>query len=120
MSIPTSFRPSLPSMVTTFLKASFDTYHLTAAFENHEHLYKRTHPILNGVIDAQGVMYIGDGGWGVDNPRRPRHLQSKWYLAKAVSARHFLLMTVEQNKQTVTAISSDGSVIDQYTWPSTK
>ena len=99
---------------------SFDAYHLTAAFENHEHLYKRTHPILNGVIDAQGVMYIGDGGWGVDKPRRPRRLQSKWYLAKATSARHFLLMTVEQDKQTVTAISSDGSVIDQYTWPTTK
>ena len=92
------------------------SYHLTAAFENYEHSYKRTHPILNGIVDQNGVMYIGDGGWGVDKPRKPRHVDQKWYLAKAISARHFLFVTVEQGKQTVMAITSEGDVIDQFSW----
>ena len=95
---------------------SFDAYHLTAAFENHEHSYKRTVPILNGEIDPKGVMYIGDGGWGVDKPRKPRHVDQKWYLANAISARHFLFVVVEQGKQTVEAINSDGVIIDQFSW----
>lgn len=102
--------------IRKFWVPSFDAYHLTAAFENHEHSYKRSHPILDGVINQNGVMYIGDGGWGVDKPRTPRHVDQKWYLAKAISARQFLFVTVEQGKQTVMAITSNGDVIDQFSW----
>jgi hypothetical protein len=95
---------------------SFDAYRLTAAFENHEHAYKRTHLIRNGAVSAYGVMYIGDGGWGVAHPRRPRHVSDKWYLAKAESTRHFLVIDVEENRQTAHAINSEGNVIDSFSW----
>lgn len=95
---------------------SFDAHRLTAAFEHHEHSYKRTHPIRKGQIASDGVMYIGDGGWGVDKPRTPRHVDKKWYLAKAISSRHFLLVTIEGAKKTVKAINPEGVVIDQFSW----
>jgi hypothetical protein len=95
---------------------SFDAYHLTAAFENHEHAYKRTHPLLGGAVAVDGVIYMGDGGWGVDKPRQPRRLNEKWYLAKAAAARHFLVVDVEKDKQTVKAVDYKGNVIDSYSW----
>lgn len=95
---------------------SFDAYRLTAAFENHEHAYKRTHPLLNNKIDPLGVVYMGDGGWGVNKPRKPRRVHEKWFLAKTDSVRHFLVMDVEQNKQTVKAVRYDGVEIDSFSW----
>ncbi|HEV8052696.1 MAG TPA: metallophosphoesterase family protein [Parachlamydiaceae bacterium] len=105
------------AQIRKFWVPSFDAYHLTAAFENHEHAYKRTHPLRGNAIDEKGVMYIGDGSWGVEHPRTPRHLDEKWYLAKAASVRQFLLIDVEKDKQTVYGISSDGMVIDSFSWP---
>ncbi len=37
------------------------------AFENHDHSYKRTKPMLSGEIveDGEGIVFIGDGAWGV-------------------------------------------------------
>ncbi len=106
----------ISTQIRKFWVPSFDTYRLTAAFENHEHAYKRTHLIRGGAVSAYGVMYIGDGGWGVEHPRKPRRLNDKWYLAKAASARHFLVVDVEQDKQTVHAVNSEGEVIDSASW----
>ncbi len=104
------------AQIRKFWVPSFDEYHLTAAFENHEHAYKRTHPILGGAIAVDGVVYVGDGGWGVDKPRQPRGLKEKWYLAKAASVRHFLVVDIEKDKQTVKAVDYQGNVIDSYSW----
>lgn len=95
---------------------AFDAYHLTAAFENHEHAYKRTHPLLNDKRDAHGVVYIGDGGWGVKKPRKPRRVDEKLFLAKTESVGHFLVVDVEKEKQTVRAIDADGKEIDSFSW----
>ncbi|MEI8365902.1 MAG: fibronectin type III domain-containing protein [Parachlamydiaceae bacterium] len=106
----------IATQIRKFWVPSFDAYHLTAAFENHEHLYKRTHPIKGGRIDSSGVIYVGDGGWGVDKPRRARRLDQKWFLSHVASARHFLFVVVEQEKQTVTAVGPEGVVIDTFSW----
>lgn len=95
---------------------SFDAYQLTAAFENHEHAYKRTHLLKNGAIDPSGVLYIGDGGWGVKKTRKPRHLNKKTYLARAASTRHFIVVDVQQESRTATAVDSTGDIIDTFTW----
>ncbi len=90
----------------------FDRYHLTMAFENHDHDYKRTRPLRGGVVDPQGVLYVGDGAWGVKNPRQPRKDKNHWYVAKSAPARHFLLVEIGPEGRTLTAISSDGVVFD--------
>jgi hypothetical protein len=94
----------------------FDKFHLTAAFENHDHLYKRTHPMVGGKIDQGGVRYFGDGAWGIEEPRSATDVAKKWYLAKTASARHFLYVEIEGSCRTVSAISSDGELLDMVQW----
>jgi hypothetical protein len=44
----------------------FDHYQFMTVFENHEHVFKKTFPIRNGMIDPKGTLFLGDGGWGTD------------------------------------------------------
>jgi len=44
----------------------FDQYQFLTVFENHEHVFKKTHPMRDGQIDPKGTLYLGDGGWGTD------------------------------------------------------
>ena len=90
----------------------FERYGLATAFEHHDHAYKRTHPILRERIDPNGVLYLGDGGWGVDNIREPKDLESRWYLAKNVATAHFILVTVHKDKRVFYAIDNQGWLID--------
>jgi acid phosphatase type 7 len=89
----------------------FDQYGLTAAFENHDHAYKRTHLLLQNRKDPAGVLYLGDGAWGVKETRIPKQ---RWYLAKTASVRHFTMVTVDRNKRHFVAIASNGDVIDEF------
>jgi hypothetical protein len=100
----------------------FDRYRLTAAFENHDHDYKRTFPLQNGKIAKKGVVYIGDGAWGVEDPREVKDEKRKKYLAKYASKRHFLVITIDGNGQTVEAVDPAEDVeckcqvFDRYHW----
>ena len=48
----------------------FERYNVDAVFEHHDHAYKRTHPLLDGRINENGIVYLGDGSWGRDPPSR--------------------------------------------------
>ncbi|NIP84525.1 MAG: metallophosphoesterase, partial [Planctomycetales bacterium] len=77
----------------------FEKYKLTAAFENDHHTYKRTHPLRQNKIDhQQGVLYLGDGAWGVGT--REVKNPDAWYLAHAESRRHLILVTLDGDRQT--------------------
>lgn len=92
----------------------FEQYGLTAAFEHHDHDYKRTFPISNGMVDSKGVLYLGDGAWGVEKPRTRRATKPlPWYIAKIAPERHFIHVTIKGNTRRFTAISPDGYVIDE-------
>lgn len=90
----------------------FEIYGLNAAFEHHDHCYKRTVPIKKGEENSSGTVYLGDGAWGVKNPRTPVIGPDHWYLAKAVSVRHFTLVTLENSKRTYEAIDYTGNIFD--------
>lgn len=90
----------------------FDSFQLTMAFENHDHDYKRTQPLRAGRVHPQGVLYVGDGAWGVKKPRKPRNDKNHWYVAKSAQARHFLLIEIAQNERMFTAISGEGKILD--------
>lgn len=94
----------------------FEKYRLTAAFEHHDHAYKRTYPIKDNQVSRDGVIYLGDGAWGVENPRRARHVAQKWYLANFASERHFLKVVINGDKRYVAAITPKGSIIDEIEW----
>lgn len=94
----------------------FDEFRLTAAFEHHDHDYKRTFPLTGGKIDPQGVIYLGDGAWGVDEPREMRHPSQKWYLEKTLPARHFIMVELRPDHRRIEAISSKGALLDEIEW----
>lgn len=94
----------------------FDKYHLHVAFEHHEHAYKRTFPLTAGHIDPRGVIYIGNGSWGV-SPRVPTPPRRTMYLEKTVQARGFCIVTLSSKDREITAMAYDGTVIDQVRQP---
>ena len=90
----------------------FDRHGLKIAFENHEHTFKRTHPIRGNKVDPNGVVYLGDGAWGV-RVRNPHPVDSTWYLAKAAAVRHFYLVTLFPDARHILAINNEGAVFDE-------
>jgi hypothetical protein len=92
----------------------FEKYGLSAAFENHEHTYKRSYPIKENRIDPQGVLYLGDGGYAVNKPRKPRTSKEAWYIAVSAASRYFLVVTLDQHQRTYFAVDDRGQRFDQF------
>lgn len=92
----------------------FEQYNLSAAFEHHDHAYKRTPLILKGKRDSSGILYLGDGGYGVSTPKIPRRGNSVWYLEKTANKRHFILVTLKGAQRTYQAIDTEGNIFDEY------
>ena len=92
----------------------FDKYNVTAVFENDHHTYKRTHPLRGNRIDRdRGIVYLGDGCWGVDTRDVPK-TDEVWYLAKAESKRHLICVTIRNGKPDYVAYEANGKVIDRH------
>ena len=91
----------------------FEQYGLHAAFENNDHAYKRTHPILKGRAQACGILYIGDGAWSVGNLRKPKTPKQAWYIAKSSSSQYFLLVTLEGTHRRFQAFTPNGLLLDE-------
>ncbi len=89
----------------------FEKYGTRVAFENHDHTYKRTHPIRNGEVADDGVIYIGDGAWGVGT-RRVHNVDETWYLKNARSVRHAILVTLYGEHVQINVFDEDGEEID--------
>lgn len=96
----------------------FEKKGIQAVFEHHDHIYKRTYPLLRNRIHAQGIVYIGDGGWGVEKLRSPR--STRPYLAKVASVRHFIAVTLTPLQQHFKCISDEGIIIDEYLQPTNR
>jgi hypothetical protein len=88
----------------------FEKNGVKIAFENHDHSYKRTHPIKAGRIDPSGIIYLGDGAWGV-RLRKPQ--AERWYLDKADAIRHLFLVTVSNEGRQVLAVNDKGEFFDE-------
>lgn len=107
-----SFYNSVAKKIRKHWVPIFEENHLKIAFEHHDHAYKRTHPIRNGAVDPEGILYIGDGAWGVEHPRKSKNLD-KWYLAKAVPLSHFVHVTIKDKYVYIKAFDSNGNAIDE-------
>ncbi len=90
----------------------FEKYGVQVAFENHDHTYKRTHPILNGEIHEDGIVYLGDGSWG----RNPRDGDSRdeWYIDRFESIVQGIVVTLTDDKQDYLMVDDKGNVFDSY------
>jgi len=91
----------------------FERYGVRFAFENHDHAYKRTHPIVAEKVDPRGVVYMGDGAWGV-NLRDHHSVEDTWYLAAVAKKRHAIIVTLEKDGAGIVAVDEDGVEFDSY------
>lgn len=91
----------------------FEDNGVSAAFEHHDHIYKCSYPMLKNKPHPHGVLYIGDGGWGVDKPRSLPSGPRPYYLEKCISERHFILIDLQGQQQRFRAVNDKGEVIDE-------
>lgn len=92
---------------------------LAVAFEHHDHALKRVGPLVDGRPRADGVVYLGDGGFG--RPTRPlrRDLDARY--GTALSATHVWLVVARADGLSARAIAPDGAVLDEaYVRPRTR
>jgi acid phosphatase type 7 len=90
----------------------FDKYHITAAFENHDHAFKRTHLLRANKPDPRGTLYLGDGDWGMGARKVDATL--RWYEAKAASLQHFWCVDVSRSRVEYRAVNKAGQVFDVF------
>lgn len=101
--------------VRKYFAPVFEKYDVDIAFENHDHTYKRTHRLRSGAIDSTGVLYIGDGAWGVEpRPIKENDNTETWYLHNSQSTQNFIVIDLQGRNRTVRAFSPDNQLIDQY------
>jgi hypothetical protein len=93
----------------------FEQFGVDAVFENDHHVYKRTLPLLKGeVVKEGGVIFLGDGSWGVRTRKIPAATHDLPYMASAQEKRHLIVVDVKGEEIKYTAKEADGNVIDRY------
>jgi hypothetical protein len=88
----------------------FERYNVDAVFEHHDHAYKRTHPLVDGLANSKGVLYLGDGSWG--KIRVPATPAQRPYLAVTDQAYHLSVHRIEGDQRAHVALSDTGRVVD--------
>ncbi len=86
----------------------FEQYKVKFAFEHHNHAFKRTVPLKENKQDSEGVVYLGDGSWGVP----PRDVKPHWYLEKAAKLNCFWLVILDRDLCRLQAFDLQGNLID--------
>lgn len=109
-----SFNTHQSILIRRYWTSLFESGGIQVAFEHHDHAYKRTAPLLQNKIDPKGVVYLGDGGWGVENPRKMQGFIKPFYLEKAIPMRHFLVVDLNEKALKVSAVTDKGIVFDEY------
>lgn len=90
----------------------FERYAPTVVFENDHHTLKRTHRIRDGKVDPTGVLYLGDGAWGVKTRDVPKPGE-EWHLATAAKENHLWLVTIEGDGVLCQALDEHGKELDK-------
>lgn len=96
----------------------FDEAGIRLAFEHHDHAYKRTFPLRAGKAHPEGIIYVGDGAWGVDT-RQP--VEGRTHLIEqSAKENHAIMLTLHSDRMEGIVIRADGQVIDQFSVPSNR
>ncbi|HWB00029.1 MAG TPA: metallophosphoesterase family protein [Pirellulales bacterium] len=88
----------------------FEKYRVPVVLEHHDHTFKRTKPMLGGMANANGVLYLGDGSWG--KLRAPQSPESLPYLAASSESYHFSLHRIQGEQRFHLAMDEHGRVMD--------
>jgi len=91
----------------------FEKYGVRVALDNDDHTYKRTYPLRNDLVDPSGIVYIGDGAWGV-GAREPKTPEEVWYLKRSARENHAIIVTLHGAHQHFLMVNNEGQIIDEY------
>ncbi|AXJ01993.1 Por secretion system C-terminal sorting domain-containing protein [Cyclonatronum proteinivorum] len=91
----------------------FEQHGIQLAFENHDHTFKRTKPIRMNQVDPTGVVYVGDGSWGVST-RRANDIRQRWWLEKVTDDHHYWHLLLLPDTRMVTARNEHYQIIDSF------
>ncbi|QOV91004.1 purple acid phosphatase family protein [Humisphaera borealis] len=88
----------------------FDKYRVPVVLEHHDHTFKRTKPLIDGMANDNGVLYLGDGSWGrLRNPNTPDKLT---HLAVTSRDYHLSLHRIQGQERFHIALDENGRVMD--------
>ncbi|MDX2200721.1 MAG: metallophosphoesterase [Phycisphaerae bacterium] len=88
-------------------------------FNGHDHMYERTHPLIDGARDdVTGIVYIvsGAGGAKLYQPRDPTSLPSN-YALRHHTAHSFTTVELTPDGLRATQQTVDGTLLDEWTLP---
>lgn len=88
----------------------FDKYRVPVVLEHHDHTFKRTKPLIDGMADPNGVLYLGDGSWG--RLRAPAPPDKLSFLAKSSRDYHLTLHRLQGEERFHLALDEFGRVMD--------
>ncbi len=88
----------------------FEKRKVDFVLEHHDHTYKRTHPLLGGKKDKKGILYLGDGSWGM--LRTVSKPETRDYLMTASTAYHLSVHRLEDEDRFHLAIDENGKIVD--------
>ncbi|MFC4872023.1 metallophosphoesterase family protein [Negadavirga shengliensis] len=91
----------------------FEEFGVRVALENDDHTYKRTYPLRRDMVDPSGIVYLGDGSWGVEK-KEPKTPEEVWYLKKSASENSAIIVTLHGPHQHFLMVNEEGTVIDEY------
>jgi hypothetical protein len=88
----------------------FEKYRVPVVLEHHDHTFKRSKPLLDGLAHDNGVLYLGDGSWGrLRTPGKPERLP---YLAVVGKEYHLSLHRIQGKERFHLALDETGRVMD--------
>jgi len=92
----------------------FERYRVNLALEHHDHTFKRSHPMTDGMVDHKnGVLYLGDGSWG--KLRSPKSPEERPYLAKVGGNYHVTMHQIHGDRRFHIALEEFGKIADVAT-----
>jgi hypothetical protein len=100
-----------PTQIRTHWCPLFDRSQISAAFEHHNHTFKKTFRLKANQINPDGTLYFGDGCWGA-HPRKTIPIP---YLQERGRKNHLYLLELTPKSVSVSAIGITGDLLDQTT-----
>ncbi|MDU4959348.1 MAG: metallophosphoesterase family protein [Sporomusaceae bacterium] len=93
----------------------FDQYGVDLVFSGHDHVYARSHPLLDGTAAARGPVYIATGRSGskVYANTAANPLNAVFYNPQ--DEPNYLTVTVGSDSIRVVAVKQSGAVLDSWT-----
>ncbi|VTS07378.1 purple acid phosphatase family protein [Tuwongella immobilis] len=88
----------------------YQKYRVPVVLEHHDHTFKRTKPLLDGLAHSEGVVYLGDGSWGRLRALQPPEKLS--YLAASSMDYHLTVHRLQGETRYHLALDERGRIMD--------